>query len=175
MDFLELVNGHLDHVRAYHSPQHYAEYKSRAKRWTRLWKDKKSSEVSKEDIKQFVLRRRRVSAHTANKELVRLRATFNFGINEGWITVNPTKGISKFPEGKKQMYIPTAQVVEEVISFADPDTQDYLWTMRDTMGRMSEINHLTWDDVSLLERYVTLYTRKKRGGDLTPRKIPMTD
>ena len=76
---------------------------------------------------------------------------------------------------RKQTYIPTAQEVEEVISVADPDTQDYLWTMRDTMGRMSEINNLTWDDVSLLERYVTLYTRKKRGGDLTPRKIPMTD
>ena len=42
------------------------------------------------------------------------------------------------------------------------------------MGRVSEINRLTWDDVDLERRYVVLYTRKKRGGHLTPRKVPMT-
>ena len=42
------------------------------------------------------------------------------------------------------------------------------------MGRMSEINSLTWEDVNLNESYVILYTRKKKGGHLTPRKVPMT-
>jgi len=42
------------------------------------------------------------------------------------------------------------------------------------MGRMSEINRLTWDDVNLEGRYLVLYTRKKKGGHLTPRRIPMT-
>ena len=42
------------------------------------------------------------------------------------------------------------------------------------MGRISEINRLEWKDVNLNERYVILYTRKKKGGHLTPRKIPMT-
>ena len=46
---------------------------------------------------------------------------------------------------------------------ADQETQDYLWTMALTMGRMSEINRLTWEDVNLEQRYVVLYTRKKRG------------
>jgi integrase len=40
---------------------------------------------------------------------------------------------------------------------------------------VSEVNGLTWDDVSLEGRYVILYTRKKRGGNLTPRKVPMTE
>lgn len=43
------------------------------------------------------------------------------------------------------------------------------------MGRMSEINHLIWEDVNIDERYIVLYTRKKKGGHLTPRKIPMPD
>jgi hypothetical protein len=43
------------------------------------------------------------------------------------------------------------------------------------MGRMSEINRLTWEDINFQERYVILYTRKKRGGHFIPRKIPMTD
>jgi integrase len=44
----------------------------------------------------------------------------------------------------------------------------------DTMGRIGEINRLAWEDVDLEARYVVLYTRKKKGGHLTPRKIPMT-
>jgi integrase len=42
------------------------------------------------------------------------------------------------------------------------------------MARVGEVNRLTWDDVNLERKYVVLYTRKKRGGHLTPRKVPMT-
>jgi len=38
---------------------------------------------------------------------------------------------------------------------------------------MSEINRLTWHDIELDDRYVVLYTRKKRGGYLRPLKVPM--
>ena len=41
------------------------------------------------------------------------------------------------------------------------------------MARMGEINRLTWDDVNFEKRYITLYTRKKKGGHLTPRDIHM--
>jgi integrase len=50
---------------------------------------------------------------------------------------------------------------------ADPETQDYLWTLKETLGRMSEINRLTWTDVDFDGRFVILYTRKKLGGHLT--------
>jgi integrase len=40
---------------------------------------------------------------------------------------------------------------------------------------MSEVNRLTWSDVNFDDRYLLLYTRKKRGGHFTPRKVPMPD
>jgi len=43
------------------------------------------------------------------------------------------------------------------------------------MARISEINRLTGSDVNLADKYLVLYTRKKKGGHLTPRKIPMTE
>jgi len=61
-----------------------------------------------------------------------------------------------------------------VIAEADSDTQDYLWTIRETMARVSEVNRLTWNDVNFNEQVIILYTRKKKGGHLTPRKVPMT-
>ena len=42
--------------------------------------------------------------------------------------------------------------VLKVITLADPGTQDYLWTIKETMGRMGEINRLSWSDVNLEER-----------------------
>jgi len=47
--------------------------------------------------------------------------------------------------------------------------------IKETMGRMGEINRLTWADVNFAEKYVILYTRKKRGGHFTPRKVSMTN
>jgi integrase len=71
-------------------------------------------------------------------------------------------------------YIPSLAEINRVTELADPEVKDYLIFIQDTMGRMSEVNQLKWNDVDLEGRFVTLYTRKKKGGHLTPRKIPMT-
>ena len=70
--------------------------------------------------------------------------------------------------------MPVPEDVDRVIAVADQEVQDYLLTIRDTMGRMGEVNRLTWNDVNLEQRFVVLYTRKKKGGHLTPRKVAMT-
>ena len=104
-----------------------------------------------------------------------MRATFNYGIQQkAHISNNPTEGLEFFPVEKKVKYVPSNEDIDKVIACADPETQDYLWTIRETMARVSEINRLLWEDVNLEARFVILYTRKKRGGHLTPRKVPMT-
>lgn len=175
MDFLELVNKRLDHVKAYNSASHYKDYRLLARRWVDRWGDLRCSEISQEMIQGFVLERSRVSAHTANMEIRYLRATFNYGIKRRLICANPVDGIGFLPVEKRIRYVPPSEEIDQVIALADPDTQDYLWVIRETVGRMSEINRLTWEDVNLEGRYVILYTRKKRGGHLSPRKVWMND
>ena len=48
-----------------------------------------------------------------------------------------------------------------MIAVATLEVQDYLWTMRGTLGRMSEVNRLTWEEVDFKQFTVTLYTKKK--------------
>ncbi len=93
----------------------------------------------------------------------------------GYTIYNPTQGIDFFPVEKRIKYVPSAEDIDKVIACADPDTQDYLWTIRDTMARVSEINRLRWNDINFEDKLITLYTRKKKGGDLTSRKVPMTN
>lgn len=120
------------------------------------------------------LKRKQVSAFTGNKEIRYLKAAFNFGKKKKYIRENPLNGLAFFSEEKRLKYVPPPEDIDKVIELAVQDSQDYLLTIRDTMARVSEVNRLTWDDVNLEHRFLVLYTRKKRGGHLTPRKVPLT-
>ncbi len=175
--FLDLVNKRLDHVKAYKSHEYYKAYCYMAARWVRQWADLQCEDITTPMIEEFLVGRAMKSEFAANKDLRHLRATFNYGRKRRLVPNDPTAGISFFPVEKRIKYIPPMDDIDKVISCADPDVQDYLWTIRDTMARVDEINRLTWNDV-LFEGttgYAVLYTRKKRGGHLTPRKVPMTE
>ena len=173
--FLELVERRLDHIKAYHSAGYYRDTCYLARKWVEEWNGKNCSDITNDMIQDYMLKRSKVSGYTANKDLRYLRIFFNFGIQKRWITTNPTEEIAFFPLKKALKYVPAKEDVLSVIMAAEPDVQDYLWTLKETMGRMGEINKLTWEDIDFSNRYIVLSTRKKRGGHLTPRKIPMTN
>jgi integrase len=178
MVFSDLVNRRLDHVKDYNSDSHYGTYTYLAKRWTSKWEKVPCSQIDDKMVQRHLKERRKISAYTANKDLRYLRATFKFGIKKRFIANDPTDGLDFFPVEERLKYVPSSKDLDQVIAAADPDTQDYLWVIRETMARVGEINRLTWDDVNLDAEpeasYVTLYTRKKSGGNLTPRSVPMT-
>jgi hypothetical protein len=165
MGFLELVNRRLDHVKAYNSDEHYRSYLYMARRWSKIWGHKFCGEITQQMVQRYLTQRRRISAFTANKDLRYLRAAFNFGKRKKLILSNPTNGIDFFPVEKKVKYVPSNEDIDKVIAAADPENQDYLWTIRETLARVGEINRLKWEDVNLELRFVILYTRKKHGAE----------
>lgn len=178
MAFLDLVNSRLDYVKAYNSERHYTDHLYQAKKWVRQWRNHSCNNITAEMIQNYLIRRfRQTSGYTANKELRQLRALFNFAMHptRKWMDHNPTHGIAFFPVEKTIKYVPPKEDVLRVMLAAESDTADYLWTIVLIMGRMSEINRLKWQDVDLDKRTVVLYTRKKRGGHLTPRIVPMAE
>ena len=147
MEFLELANKRLDHVKAYNSGEYYKTHFYLARRWVKKWDNLMCVEINCSMVQQFLFERKKISSFTANKDLRHLRATFNFGKKKRFITVNPTDGIEFFPLEKRIKYVPPIKDIDKIMSKATPDVQDYLWTVTDTMARVSEINRLTWDDV----------------------------
>jgi integrase len=174
MAFLDLVNKRLDFIQAYKSQKYYVDHIYATRKLVREWRNLRSGEITLQMVQAYLIKRSKVSAFTANKELRYLRALFNFGIKQGLVNTNPTHGLEFMPVEKKIKYIPSKEDVAKVLLAADPDTQDYLVAIKETMARMGEINRLTWEDVDLDRKTVVLYTRKKKGGHLTPRKVPMT-
>lgn len=175
MAFLDLVNLRLDHVQAYNSESHYTAYKYLARRWTKRWGELMCGQISPAVIQKHLIRRGRISAYTANQDLRYLRATFNFGVRKKFISTNPTEGIDFFPVEKRKKYVPPKEDVLKVIAAGNPEAQQYLWTIVLTAARVGEINGLTWDDIDLDRRVVTLWTRKRKGGNREPREVPMIE
>ncbi|WP_449244185.1 tyrosine-type recombinase/integrase [Desulfobacca acetoxidans] len=172
--FLELVNRRLDYVKAYKSEKYYVDYIGLARRVIKHWRGRKVGDITGAMVQDYLIKRSKVSAFSANKDLRYVRALFNFGIKQKLIKADPTKGLEFMPVEKKLKYIPSKEDVAKVLLAANPNTQDYLMTIKETMARVGEINRLTWEDVNFEGRFVVLYTRKKKGGHLTPRKIPLT-
>jgi integrase len=178
MAFLELVNRRLDYIKAYNSERYYTDHLYMARRWVAAWGHLSCRDITFEMVQGYILAiGEKGLHHSANAALRALRALFNFGRHPArkWIEGNPTEGVRFLPIEKKLKYVPPRKDVLKVIMCAEPDTQDYLWAIALTMGRMGEINRLTWADVDLDDRHVVLYTRKKRGGHPTPRKVPMPE
>ncbi|MGO9022446.1 MAG: tyrosine-type recombinase/integrase [Syntrophobacteraceae bacterium] len=174
MDFLDLVNDRLDYVKARYVPGHFDHCRYMAKRWVKRWKDLRCSQITQKMIETFLQERNEAhSGGTANRELRYLRATFNHGKKR--LKENPTDDIKFFAESHKPKHTPSSDDLDKVIAIAHLDTQDYLWTIRDTLGRMSEINRLSWPDVDFAKKCVTLYTRKRENGNLESRLVPMTE
>jgi len=113
MGFLDLVNRRLDHVKAYNSESHYRDQIYLARRWVKEWKQKRCGEISTDIIERFVLKRSKVSAYTANRDLRCLRALFNFGLKRKWIESNPTNRIPFLLIEKRLKYIPPKEDVFE--------------------------------------------------------------
>ena len=175
MGFLELVNRRLDYVKAYRSRKYYVDHLYTAKKFVREWQGMNVAAITPILVQEYLIKRSRISAHVANKDLRYLRALFNFGIRRGLSLNDPTKGLEFMPIERRLKYVPSKEDVAKVLLAADPDTQDYLLVICETMARMGEVNQLTWEDVDFERRCVVLYTRKKKGGHLTPRRVPMTN
>ena len=175
MTFLELVEKRLDYIQAYKTEGYYVETRNMARHWVERWGTLNATDIDKSTIRDFILERRMVSANAANKELRLLRAMFIFAVSEGLLHENPTKGLKPLPQEKNERYVPPQADIDKVISVASEEEADYLWVIRETFARVGEINLLEWKDVDFERGTVTLYTRKKAGGNRTPRRVPMTE
>ena len=111
----------------------------------------------------------------ANRHLKDFKALWNWGNLNDLLKANPVKTIQVFPEEKSVKYVPPAEDVNKVLMAAGQEDMDLLICLYHTGGRIGEIFRLTWDDINFEKRSVTLWTRKRRGGQLEEDKLAMGD
>ena len=143
---------------------------------TFLQDDPYVDELSKQDFGEYLkLRREQAGNIASNRDLKEIKALFNWGIRQELVLKNPCMNIENYPEQSKIKYVPPADDINKVLLAADYDDMDLIQILYHTAGRISEVLNLTWEDVNFEQRWVRLWTRKRRGGELQEDKLAMTD
>lgn len=101
---------------------------------------------------------------------------FNWAIHNDVLNFrNPSYRIERLPEDPFIPYVPPVQDVLKVKLVAVREERDFIETLYHTMARKSEVVRLTWEDVNFEQRWIRLFTRRRRGGELQPDYIPMNN
>ena len=132
--------------------------------------------IPRTTVTDFLMGRRDRDGNTAaNRDLKELKALFNWAIRNELLLRNPCLNLQDYPEEPKTKYVPPAEDINKVILAADPEDTDLIQTVYHTAGRISEILKLTWEDVNFDQRWIRLWTRKRRGGELQEDKLILTE
>jgi integrase len=113
--------------------------------------------------------------YVANRDLKEFKALYNWCNRQELLVKNPCNNIESYPEQTKSKYVPPAEDINKVLLAADREDMDLIITLYHTAGRASEILNMTWEDVNFEQRWIRLWTRKRRGGELQEDKLAMTD
>lgn len=131
-------------------------------------------EIDRMKIADYISARRRAgsSSPTIQRHLATLSSIFSRAIGWGWITENPVKTIDKraIPEARPRVRYLTRAEYRRLLAAAAPHLKPILETAALTGMRAEEILSLTWPQVDLDRREITL-TRTKTGA---PRVVPLS-
>ena len=173
MDFLTVSNAYLDDVERRHVKSTYLckrlVFRTFLERvGNPLWET-----ITPQRINQHLLSlpsNCRFNVH--RKELSSL---WQWGIKVMGIQMtNPVLAVDKMPHTPKIKTMPSQEEVVRMVLAARPgDEQDILLTVLHTWARIDEVLRCRWIDVNFERRVITLWTRKRKGGQLEADYQPM--
>ena len=170
-DFIGLCESRLKELDTRSTPKWFKENKLLITKILPLWGKKK--DITREDVESFLNVTARTSHTNANAQLKMLKALFRHGLERDKWNADPTAKIKKFPVARSRKYIPPLEDIKAVLEKAKPMDKLYLLVLAHSLGRVSAINQLRWEDVH--ENHISLHTRKARNSDIKEIIIPMNE
>ena len=149
------------------------------------WEDLPVQDLTAEAVSKWAdkwaedLTKRGKSRLRVNKALVNLQAAFNCPWEsrraERTYAYNPFALIERYSIEKKAKRVPTIRQAKKVLKAAQAgEKRLFIEVQIETGARPGEAMKIKISDVSFSPPSIVLYTRKKRGGSLTPRRVPIS-
>lgn len=173
-DFLTISNVYLDWSMKRHAKKTFEYKRTVFANFVTHMGDMDIREVTPAILHSYLATR--PTNHNYNVHRKELCALMSFAIKQlRLLEHSPCWTLEKMPEETKRKQIPTQQEFLKILAAANPDEKPLLLILTHTLARIDEILRLTWQDVNFERRTVTLWTRKRKGGNLEPRTIPMNN
>jgi integrase len=182
MTLFELCSNRLDYIKASKSQDYYKDNQRTFKRLLKEIGDIQLDTIKRPMIHQFLineskrLKKDGKDNYEVNAELRYIRALFNYAINDlEVLDINPTKNIGFYPIEKKLKYVPPEPDFDLVYDEALPEQKRLITFVKASGCRISEALRAKGADIDLHMDLLTLWTRKKKNSNLTPRRIPLPE
>ena len=111
---------------------------------------------------------------SVNRELAVIKAMFNRGVEWSFLARSPAQAVKKFKEPKRQSRFFTKDEIAKMHKAADAALGPMIAFLVNTGLRRDELRHLTWADVSLERKMLTIQAKDDwRPKDYEVRHIPL--
>lgn len=177
VSLVKAFNHRLDYLELTRSKEYYQDNLRICKKILKKWGNIKASEVTRNMVTELVMeelkrcKKGKLGNHRPNQVLKVIKASMNYAIKNFDLDIkNPCLHISKLPEDKKMKFIPTEEMIEEVIEKCNPAQKRLVRFAYETAARINECISLKYKDVN--DKHITLYTRKSENSSSIPRLVP---
>lgn len=175
MKIKTLMEKRLDEIQTKKSKDYYRENRRYFKKALDAWGNPNVSEITKPMVNDLLLaeatrmKREGKSNYKVNAMLRTLKALFNYGGKVFDINHNPCN-LDFYPIDINLKYIPPDEDIEAVKKICNPGQRLLIEFVDETAARIMEAVRFKHSDID--GDLITLWTRKSRNSNLTPRRIP---
>lgn len=180
INLFDLMEERLDYIKLKKSLDYYKENKRYLKMAYSAWGDIPASTIKKDMVNKLVmseaerLQKKGRDNFKVNSLIRCLKSFFNYGIKHHELDMkNPCQFLEFYSIDVKLKYIPTDEEITSIRSKLNSN-QAFLFDFVDqTACRIMEAIRFKAEDID--GNLITLWTRKSKNSNLTPRRIPKPD
>ena len=118
------------------------------------------------------------SGYAANKDRKNLSCAWDWGVKKipefPRDLINPFRTVEKFSEERFPRYVPPEEDFWKIYNIADGQDKIMLLSSLHLASRRGELFRLKRQDIDFKNDTITLWTKKRKGGNLEPDVLPMT-
>lgn len=174
---LDLFSHRLDYLKLTRNQEYYRDNRRLSKQILHVWGNINATDVTKKMVADLIMdevkrcQKQKLGNSRPNQLLKVLKASFNYANNVlDFEFHNPCLGIQKLPEETKVKFIPSEEMIFEVIGKCNEAQKSLIEFVYETASRINEAISIGYDDVK--DGHVVLYTRKSRNSNRVPRFVP---
>ena len=144
-----------------HAPKTTKVYYTTFKFFIKYFGNIQINDINKVKVKEYLdYRILNTSVYAARKDLINLKASFFIAVEEKYLVENPCVGIKQFKLPEKQPLFFSKNDFEKLCStIYDKEYRDLVKLAVNTGMRMMELLTLTWQQINLEEKLITLDNR----------------
>ena len=174
MDFKTAASLYLDFSERKHVRQTFEYKRYVLSNFSKIYGSLPITDITPQQIYSYL--NSRPSNYNFNFHRKELLAMFSYARRVLKVIIhNPCEETERMPYTPPRKVLPNESDILKLIAAANPyNERDLLMVILLTLARIDEILRLTWEDVNLTHSTITLWTRKRRSGDLEADVLPMS-